>query len=574
MMSKTVTAALIGVVLVSQAGAAEGRSSKEFSLTLRTRVRSGPKGVTVRQTQATWDARKTAIIICDMWDKHWCKGATARVAEMAPAMNRTVAEARKRGALIIHAPSSCMGAYADHPARRRAQNAPKAPNAPAHLKKWATKLTSESGATWPIDQSDGGCDCRPRCKSGRPWRRQIGTIDIRDEDAITDSGIETWNLLTDRGIDNVIVMGVHTNMCVIGRPFGLRNLVRAGKTVVLMRDLTDAMYNSRRLPLVSHFAGTDLVVTYIETYVCPTVTSAAITGKPAFAFKGASAEAHIVFMIGEREYKTKDTLPPFAKANLTGKGFRCTVVHAAADGGDGRNRFPGLDVLKEADLLFVSVRRRAPSAEHMALIRAHLNAGKPLVGIRTSSHAFDTKGKVPTGHADWRKFDPDVLGGNYHGHYGHGAKTTVTAAKGAKGHPILAGVSLPFSGGGSLYKSGPLAKTARCLLMGTIPNKPPEPVAWTHTYKTARVFYTSLGHVNDFKDPNFVRMLTNAVRWALGKAAPKQRGPLSTTPRGGTRGLWAPRAGRRVERGQKPAGPIPRGAVREGHASSVTRVPR
>ena len=521
--------------LVAAADAADG----SISVTLRRRVKSGPKGQAPGQTKATWDARKTAIVICDMWDKHWCKGATTRVAEMAPAMNRTVAEARKRGALIIHAPSSCMGAYTNHPARKRAQNAPKVPNAPAHLKGWATKLKTESGATWPIDQSDGGCDCQPRCKTGRAWQRQIGTIDIRDEDAITDSGIETWNLLAGRSIDNVIVMGVHTNMCVIGRPFGLRNLTRAGKNVVLVRDLTDTMYNSRRSPFVSHFAGTDLVVKYIERYVCPTVTSTDITGTPAFAFKNAAAGAHIVFMLGEREYKTKDTLPPFARSRLSpASGFRCTFVYAAADGGNGRNDFPGLEALKGADLLFVSVRRRAPSAEHMALIRAHLAAGKPLVGIRTTSHAFDTKGKVPKGHADWRTFDPEVLGGNYHGHHGHGARATVTAAEGAKGHPILAGVSLPFSSGGSLYESGPLAKTARCLLRGAIPNKPAEPVAWTHTYKKARIFYTSLGYVDDFKDPNFVRMLTNAVHWALDKKAPKYRPVLTETPRDGTRGLW------------------------------------
>ena len=522
MISKLMLAALAASWVACELVAADAAPSGAISVTLRRRVKGGPKSTTVSQAKARWDARKTAVIICDMWDKHWCKGATRRVAEMAPAMNRTVAEARKRGALIIHAPSSCMGAYKDHPARKRARNAPKVPNAPAHLNGWATKLKSEAQATWPIDQSDGGCDCQPRCKGGGPWRRQIGTIDIRDEDAITDSGIETWNLLTGRGIDNVIVMGVHTNMCVIGRPFGLRNLVRAGKNVVLMRDLTDTMYNSRRPPHVTHFAGTDLVVRYIETYVCPTVTSADITGKAAFAFKNASGGAHVVFMLGEREYKTKETLPPFAKANLLpASGFRCTFVYAAADTGPGRNDFPGLEALKGADLLFVSVRRRAPSAEHMALIRAHLDAGKPLVGIRTTSHAFDTKGKAPKGHADWRKFDPEVLGGNYHGHYGGGVKTTVTAAEGAKGHPILAGVSLPFSSGGSLYKSGPLAKTARCLLTGTIPNQKPEPVAWTHTCKKARIFYTSLGYVDDFKDPNFVRMLTNAVHWALDKKAPK-----------------------------------------------------
>jgi formylglycine-generating enzyme required for sulfatase activity/nicotinamidase-related amidase len=234
---------------------------------------------------AKWDVAKTAVLVCDMWDKHWCKGATRRVAEMSGPMNRTIAAARKRGMLIIHSPSSCIGAYKDHPARKRAQSAPKAANIPPWIAGWASKLASEKGAVWPIDQSDGGCDCEPKCRSRRAWKRQIDTLEIADSDAITDSGVETWNLLSKRGIDNVIVMGVHTNMCVIGRPFGLRNLKRAGKNVVLVRDLTDTMYNSRRKPYVSHFKGTGLIVDYIETYVCGTITSSDITGKAPFAFK-------------------------------------------------------------------------------------------------------------------------------------------------------------------------------------------------------------------------------------------------------------------------------------------------
>ena len=95
-------------------------------------------------------------------------------------------------------------------------------------------------------------------------------IAIRDEDAISDSGVEIWNLLEARGIKNVMLMGVHMNMCVLGRPFGLRQLVRHGKNVVLVRDLTDTMYNSRSWPYVSHFEGTNRMIEHVEKYVAPT----------------------------------------------------------------------------------------------------------------------------------------------------------------------------------------------------------------------------------------------------------------------------------------------------------------
>ncbi len=90
------------------------------------------------------------------------------------------------------------------------------------------------------------------------------------------------------------------------------------------------------------------------------------------------------------------------------------------------------------------------------------------------------------------------------------------AVEGAQSHPILAGVSLnSFIGGGSLYQVSPLAKTTTPLVIGSIPDHPAEPVAWTHQHGDSRVFYTSLGHVSDFKSEAFNRLLTNAVFWAL-----------------------------------------------------------
>ena len=188
---------------------------------------------------------------------------------------------------------------------------------------------------------------------------------------------------------------------------------------------------------------------------------------------------HVVFLIGEREYKTAVSLPAFAKKHLAPRGLRCTFVHAESHSGEGRNRFPGFDAVKTADLLFVSVRRRALTIAQLDLIRAHLAAGKPLIGIRTASHAFHTKGKYPKGHADWADFDPRVLGGHYTGHHGRGHRTKVTLAPGAAEHAICRGVK-PFVAYGSLYKVSPLAKTARPLLIGTIDRAAPEPVAWTH----------------------------------------------------------------------------------------------
>jgi nicotinamidase-related amidase len=253
--------------------------SGTVTLTTRVRKEAQPGSGQLESVQEIvhWDPRKSTIIICDMWDKHWCDGATKRVGEMAPVMNEVVRAARRRGVFIIHAPSETMAFYQDTPQRHRAQQAPKAAAPPP-----ASERPAEPPL--PIDDSDGGCD------TGQPpwhraWTRQHPAIEIAPEDAISDNGDEVYNLLQQRGIDNVILMGVHTNMCVLGRPFAIRRMLALGKHVLLMRDMTDAMYNPRMRPFVSHFHGTELVVEHIEQYLCPTITSTDFTGKPAFRFK-------------------------------------------------------------------------------------------------------------------------------------------------------------------------------------------------------------------------------------------------------------------------------------------------
>src|SRR4051812_27407452 len=122
---------------------------------------------------------------------------------------------------------------------------------------------------------------------GHPWKSETDLLTIDPAvDVISDKGDEIWSILENRGIDHVILTGVHTNMCVLGRPFGLRQMAKNGKDVVLMRDLTDTMYNPERAPYVSHFAGTDLIIEHIEKYVCPTITSDQVLGGAPFKFQG------------------------------------------------------------------------------------------------------------------------------------------------------------------------------------------------------------------------------------------------------------------------------------------------
>src|SRR5712671_7724896 len=148
-----------------------------------------------------WEPRKTAIVVCDMWNQHWCKGATARVAEMAPRMNEVLQAARRRGVFIIHCPSDTLKYYEGTPQRQLAQAAPKTtPRVP--IQGWCA-LDAGREAPLPIDDSDGGCDDEPQCKQGGPWTHQIDALQILEGDAITDSA-EAYYLMEQRGIENVI----------------------------------------------------------------------------------------------------------------------------------------------------------------------------------------------------------------------------------------------------------------------------------------------------------------------------------------------------------------------------------
>lgn len=229
---------------------------------------------------------------------------------------------------------------------------------------------------------------------------------------------------------------------------------------------------------------------------------------------------HIFFLIGEAEYDTKTTVPAFARAELEPRGIRCTFSLLPSEES---NDFPNIDALKDADLLFVSVRRHTPPAAQMAAIRAHVAAGKPVVGIRTASHAFALRGKpgqpapVPAGHADWPEFDRDVLGGNYDNHYGHGIETFGKIVAAQSGHPVLKGLGADeFKVPSHLYKNPNLPTWVTVLMTARMTGRPEvEPIAWVNEKEGRRVFYTSLGAPEDFAVPQFRQLLLNGTLWAL-----------------------------------------------------------
>ena len=289
---------IVTTVFIAPVTAAE----EAITLQLRSRVSSAPDSgqFLAKIRSEEWQGSQSAIIVCDMWDLHHCLNATRRGAELAPRMNAVLKNARERGMTIIHAPSSCMDAYKDHPARLRAMVVKRSINLPKEIGKWCYQIPAEERGTYPIDQSDGGEDDDPeehadwavklKEEYGRnpraPWKSQTDMLDIAaDRDFISDNGEEIWSILESKGISNVILLGVHTNMCVLGRPFGLRQMARNGKNVVLMRDMTDTMYNPKMKPFVSHFTGTDLIVEHIEKWVCPTITSDQFLGGTPFRFK-------------------------------------------------------------------------------------------------------------------------------------------------------------------------------------------------------------------------------------------------------------------------------------------------
>ena len=253
----------------------------ELEIEWRRREAADDESEVIEET-VRWRASETAIIICDMWTDHPCKMAAMRVDRMAPRMNEVISLARDQGVAVIHAPSGGMEHYEETPFRKRMKEATPA-EPPVPIQGWCYHSPEHEG-TWPIvddvprDQARvTGCDDPVGAPHYEIDRHQHAAIRIVGYDGVSDNGQEIYNFLEQERRNNVVLMGVHTNMCVLGRPFGIRQQKYLGRNVVLCRDLTDALYDPRDKPYVSHARGVELVVEHIERYWCPSILGESLT---------------------------------------------------------------------------------------------------------------------------------------------------------------------------------------------------------------------------------------------------------------------------------------------------------
>lgn len=220
------------------------------------------------EKQILWQTNHTALIVCDMWDAHHCLKAEKRVEEMASHVHEVIKNLRTKGALIVHCPGNTRKFYKNFPQLLPKKIPPKKVENPFPL---------------PFDDSNGGCDDDEQNVEKIVWTRQIQSIEICDQDVIADS-YDLLPFLKEKGITKVMILGVHANKCILTRPYGIISLLDFGFEVVLVRDLTDAMYNPKKSPYVDHFVGNDLIIWYIEKHWCPTITSDQILGGQPFRF--------------------------------------------------------------------------------------------------------------------------------------------------------------------------------------------------------------------------------------------------------------------------------------------------
>lgn len=274
--------------------------------------------------------------------------------------------------------------------------------------------------------------------------------------------------------------------------------------------------------------------------ICFLVLALLITGSPAHPESARvmqEKKPHIVFVVGDHEYSSEETMPAVAAELVKHYGFTVTVLKAHPDENSETN-IPGLQALQKADVAVFFLRWRRLPKEQLDHIARYLDSGMPVVAFRTTTHAFN----YPRGHEleKWNGLGADYLGappgwGKGHFHYGHRSSTDVSVIPAAQKHPILTGVAQTFQVTSWLYHvlpNYPPADAQRLLTGKAVnPDKPDaieNPVAWTWKNKAGgRVFMTTLGHPDDFKVEAFQRLIINGIHWAAGRAAPRKwAGPL------------------------------------------------
>ncbi len=242
---------------------------------------------------------------------------------------------------------------------------------------------------------------------------------------------------------------------------------------------------------------------------------------------------HVVFVIGDHEYRSEITMPLMAEILEEHHGFRTTLVLPVDAEGNvdpkADRSLRGLEALADADVAVFYLRWRTLPNNQMQKIVDYVESGRPMIGLRTTTHAFrNLEGE----YARWNHgFGREIFGQRWITH--HGARSSTAVFSAITPHPVLRGVE-PFVGRSWLYHVTPVhGEDVQTLLLGRAidssrpadgPHPHVQPVAWTKTYtgdsgQTARVFFTTLGHPEEFTDANMRRLMVNSVYWALEQEA-------------------------------------------------------
>jgi type 1 glutamine amidotransferase len=220
----------------------------------------------------------------------------------------------------------------------------------------------------------------------------------------------------------------------------------------------------------------------------------------------AARKPNVMLLSGGTDANIERSLTSLAQELESKHGLRCKLLAAY-----GASDLPVVDVLDDATLVLMYLNGLKLPADQMGAIRGYVNSNKPMVALRTSLTAFE----------NWPEFGPEVLGAKLQYDYGPGSKTEVSVIPQAASQSVMKGLPKQFACRSSLYHVLPLANSATPLLTGTSvgpsdrTERVPNPVAWTRSYKGGRIFYTSLGHPDDFQLPEFQNLLVNGIGWAL-----------------------------------------------------------
>ncbi len=294
--------------------------------------------------------------------------------------------------------------------------------------------------------------------------------------------------------------------------------------------------------------NTGLWLIVLTALIC-SLSSFAKADDPWIVYEGKEGPGkgkHIVFVTGDEEYRSEDSMPQLAKILAVHHGFKCTVLFAVnKETGEidpqTVDNIPGLEALEKADLMVMFLRFRELPDEQMKYIIDYTNSGKPIVGLRTSTHAFNYNKHKDSPYAKYSfrnntlkgGYGRQVFGETWINHYGHHQKESTRGliVKGMENHPIVKGCE-DIWGPSDVYGITTLHGDCKPLIMGQVlegmnpkdkpnPAKKLVPVAWTKTYtgekgKTSRIFTTTMGHGGDLKNEGFRRLLVNACYWAMG----------------------------------------------------------